>query len=108
MDSSNFQLSTSSQSSVKTTMNINSRDYKNMTTMVTVALLSCTMTGTQAHNSASNLFNANHVITICTKHQGNVSSKVSFRDRYKKISCAKWYKEAYDNKSIGDVVYIED
>ena len=56
MDSSNFQLSTSSQSSVKTTMNINSRDYKNMTTMVTVALLSCTMTGTQAHNSASNLF----------------------------------------------------
>jgi len=37
-----------------------------------------------------------------------INKKPEFRERYKKISNSDWYKQAYKNMSIGDVMEIVD
>lgn len=32
----------------------------------------------------------------------------NYKDRYKRISKLKWYRDAYENRSIGEVIEIDD
>lgn len=38
----------------------------------------------------------------------NRKSRRSIKERYKKISDSIWFKEAYEGKSIGEIMEIED
>ena len=38
----------------------------------------------------------------------NRKSRRSIKERYKKISESKWFKEAYEGKSIGEIMEIEE
>ena len=37
----------------------------------------------------------------------NIPQKKDFRNRYKQISKSQWFNDAYENKSLGDLVGID-
>jgi len=37
----------------------------------------------------------------------NIPNKKDFRNRYKQISESQWFNDAYENKSLGDLVGID-
>lgn len=37
----------------------------------------------------------------------NIPQKKDFRNRYKQISDSQWFNDAYENKSLGDLVGID-
>lgn len=34
--------------------------------------------------------------------------KKSFRDRYKRLSQSKWFKETYNGKTLGEIITVEE
>lgn len=46
-------------------------------------------------------------VSLSFQQYHNIAPRKNYRELYKKVSQSKWYKEAYNNKSVGEILSIE-
>ena len=46
-------------------------------------------------------------VSLSFQRYHNIAPLKNYRELYKKVSQAKWYNEAYNNMSVGEVISIE-
>jgi len=46
-------------------------------------------------------------VPVYSMAPASAGSKKSVRERYARIASSKWFKDAYEGKSLGDVIEIE-
>jgi len=45
---------------------------------------------------------------MCKEKEKDVQKKPSLKERYARIKESKWFKEAYYNKSIGEIIEVDN